>query len=401
MAISYEGNDYVVNTPTDNAYEILDYVNEKMTELGVTNKDGDIVQFKVSLTSPIWLLIFGIGYMATVLQKIMYAVGKSFSVADCSDQQVLNLAQIAGITRKDGSYSTVNLRVTASKDGDCTVTTDNYVTITYNDEDYYFYPAADVTISAGNTDTVYCIASVTGIVYGAAGVVDAFDEDITNLSSVTNLAVVPGTDVETINNLRSRILSNDRVSPLTSVITAIGNLTGVVKAGLYYNTNNSTSQTIAGHTVAPRESILFIQGTSSKIAETYYKYLFSPTTNDDSEALTSSYTADNGQVFTVNYYTAEDKNLYIKVKLNTTITAAVETTIRDAIAALSNSLSMGSEYSQAYILQCLADSIPTEYQYISGVTLGTDGETYGQYVQLAQNEIGIINNDDESIVIGV
>ena len=131
MAINYEGNDYVVQTPTDNAYDILNYINEKMVEFDIRNKAGEVVQFTISLASPIWLIIFGVGFMASVLQKIMYAVGQAFSIADCSEQQLLNLAQIAGLRRGQGGYSTVVLRVTATETGNCTVTNENTVTITY------------------------------------------------------------------------------------------------------------------------------------------------------------------------------------------------------------------------------------------------------------------------------
>ena len=90
--IELDGRSYVVNTPTENAFALLEFVNQFMVDNDVKNKRGEVVQFKISLASPIWLLIIGIGYLATVCQKIMYAVAQAFNIADCSELQVLSLA---------------------------------------------------------------------------------------------------------------------------------------------------------------------------------------------------------------------------------------------------------------------------------------------------------------------
>lgn len=401
MSFKYEGREYIVQTPTENAYDLLNYINEKMIELDVRDKNGVVVQFSISLASPIWLIIFGVGFMATVIQKIMYAVGQSFSIADCSEPQVLNLAQIAGLKRGQGGYSTVTLVVTASAEGDCVITPNNTVTIMYEGEDYVFSPVTTTTIKASNTARIRCVADKIGSVYSESGSVTEFDDVVENLDSVTNLAVEPGTNIESINALRSRILSNERISPIDTVVRALNAEIGINKANIYYNTNNISSANIAGHTVAPRSSIIFIQGASDNIAKVYYKYMFSPTTNDDNMAETQSYTAENGQTFSVSYYPAEGKNIYIKLIIERSLPSETMDLIRQSIAKLSNSLAMGSLYNQAYVLQQLYTDIPDLYKYIGGISLSADGATWSSEVELQPNQIGIIPNDEDHIVFEV
>nr|DAU58902.1 MAG TPA: Baseplate wedge protein [Caudoviricetes sp.] len=395
--IEFEGKEYIVDDPTTNAYNLLNYINEYLEENNVKNRKGELVQLKINLGSPIWLIVFGLGYMATVLQKIMYSVGQAFSIGSCSEQQVLSLAQIARVERKQGSYTVLPIRVTAGA-GVCTITPADTVTYTYNDIEYVFTPVNEVSIPAGNTDTVYFTADKTGPVYITAGDITKLDTEPVNLASVSNLGAEPGTNVETINQLRTRIQENERVTPVAAAISAINGLTGVNKCNIIYNINNVESIERAGHMVKPRCAILFVQGSSRDIAETYYSHMYAETTKDTG-SIEQSFTAENGQEFTVSYFPPDPINLYVKVILSKELKDNQLEEIRNVISSLSNSLPMGKAYTQAYMLNQISGF--ELYQYIVGLYLSFDGVDWGTRAFMGDNNIGIIQNSDQYIKVEV
>ena len=398
--INFEGREYIVDDATTNAYNLLNYINKYMADNNIKNRKGEIVQFKINLASPIWLIIFGIGYVTSVIQKMIFAVAQAFSISNCADQQVLNLAQIARIERKQGSYSTMTMRVTAG-DSECIITPEDTLTITYEDEEYIFRPITTYNISAHSTDSVVTIADKTGPVYITSDSIDKFDEAIANMESCTNLGSEPGTNIESISALRTRIQSNETVTPVSAAIAALNGLTGVTKANILYNISTTESKTVAGYTVPPRNAIVFIQGTANNLAETYFKYMYAPTVSGDS-GLTQVYKEVNNQEFTLNYFPPEAKNIYVKVHVNGIegiIATEVTDVIRNSIAKLSNSLKMGVNYTQSYIMESIA-SIP-EYSYIIGISLSSDGSNYSDYVYMNINNIGIIQNSEDFITFEV
>ena len=392
--IEFEGREYIVDDATTNAYNLLNYINEYMKSNGIKNRKGEIVQFKINLGSPIWLIIFGVGYIATVIQKLIYAVAQAFSINSCADQQVLNLAQVARVTRKTGSYSTMVMRVSASSE-DCTITTADTVTVTYNDIEYVFRPAIEYVIPKYNTDSVLLFADKVGPVYITSGSIKEFDEPIKNMLSCTNLGSEPGTGAESIAALRTRIQQNETVVPVNSVINALNGLTGVGKANMYFNTSNNETVTVAGHAVPPRSTILFVQGTSREIASTYYKYMTAPTVTEG--AIVQDFIAVNGQSFPVGYFPPETIQLYVKLYLSKNLPDDEIQSLRSAVASLSNTLPMGSDYTQAYILDSLSDN--ELFGSIIGCELSSDGSTFSNSVALGYNNIGVIQNSETYIVI--
>lgn len=398
--INFEGREYIVDDATTNAYNLLNYINKYMAENNIKNRKGEVVQFKINLASPIWLIIFGIGYITTVIQKMIFAVAQAFSIGSCADQQVLNLAQIARIERKQGSYSTMTIRVTAGDNG-CTVTPEDSVTVTYEDEEYIFRPITIYHIPAHNTDRVITIADKTGPVYITSDSINKFDDEVIDMESCTNLGSEPGTNVESISALRTRLQNNETVTPVNAAIAALNGLTGVTKANIFYNIDTTEDMAVAGYTVPPRTAIVFIQGTANNLAETYFKYMYAPTVGG-ATALTQVYKEINNQEFTLNYFPPEVKNIYVKVHtkgIEGTLTTEVTDAIRNSIAKLSNSLKMGVNYTQSYIMESIA-SIP-EYSYIIGVLLSDNGVDYSDYVYMSFNNIGIIQNSEDFITFEV
>ena len=394
--IELDGRSYVVNTPTENAFALLDYVNQFMTDNEVKNKKGEIVQFKISLASPIWLIIIGIGYIATVCQKIMYAVAQAFNIADCSDQQVLNLARIARLSRKEGSYTTVSCTATASDAGTCSITTDLEAKVTYEGTEYTFHPIYAEDIPAGSSAEIILICDVTGPVYFETGAIDHFTSNPENLESLSSSAPQPGSGLESITSLRTRLMTNEAISPLAGAIQGLNALDGISKAVVLFNSNYDSSMVLGGKTVPPKRAIIFVQGYSEKIAQEYLKYMSAETYNDGT-ARQQSFTLENGQAFEINYYTPVAVSLMVKVKVNKALTLERTEEIQKAVAGLSNSRQIGENYTTSYIIDSLNTNL--NFTEITGIEISSDGgTTWTDSTSFNEGNIGLIAASDVTIV---
>lgn len=397
--VELDGRSYVVNTPTENAFALLDYVNQFMTDNEVKNKKGEIVQFKISLASPIWLIIIGVGYMATVCQKIMYAVAQAFNIADCADQQVLNLARIARLSRKEGSYTTVSCTATAASGGTCHITTDNLIAkITYEDVEYSFHPIYAVDIPAGTSAEVILICDVTGPVYFEIGAITA--EQIENppqyLESFSSSAPQPGSGLESITSLRTRLMTNEAISPLAGANQGINALDGITKAVVLFNSNYDSSMMLGGKTVPPKRAVVFVQGYSDSIAKEYLKYM-SAETYDDGTARQQSHTLENGQQFTINYYTPVTVSLSLRVSVTKALTLEREAEIKQALVNLSNSRDIGENYTTSYIIDSLNTNL--NFTEIRGIEISSDGgTTWTDTTSFNEGNVGLIALSDIEIV---
>lgn len=384
--IELDGRSYVVNTPTENAFALLEFVNQFMVDNDVKNKKGDVVQFKISLASPIWLLIIGIGYLASVCQKIMYSVAQAFNIADCSEQQVLSLAKIARLSRKEGSYTTVVCTATASG-GSCEITTDLEAEVEYESVTYKFHPIYNVTIPDGDSAEVILICNVTGPVYFEAGAITGFTTEVENLDSFVSSAPQPGSGMESISSLRTRLMTNEAISPMTGAIQGINALDGVTKATVLFNPNYDSSMVLGGKTVPPKKAVVFVQGYSENIAQEYYRHMAAQTYNDGT-AQSQSATLSNGQSFQLFYYSPVSVNLYVKVKVVSPLTAERELEIKHAVQNLSNSREIGENYTSAYLIDRLDTTL--NFPEVTGIELSTDGTNWSDTTSFNEGNIGLI-----------
>lgn len=385
--IELDGRSYVVNTPTDNAFALLDYVNQFMVDNDVKNRKGELVQFKISLASPIWLLIIGIGYLATVCQRIMYAVAQAFNIADCSDQQLLNLAKIARLSRKEGSYTTIVCTVTAAAGGPCEINTSLEAKATYEGTEYTFNPIYNETIPAGTSAEVILICTVTGPVYVAAGTITGFVSNPDYFESMTSSASQPGSGLESISSLRTRLMTNEAISPLMGAIQGINALDGVTKAVVLFNPNYDSSMVLGGKTVPPKRAIIFVQGYSDKIAQEYYKYMSAETYNDGT-ARQQVFVMENEQSFSLNYYAPVAVDLYVRVSVNQALTLERSAEIKAAVANLSNTRAIGVNYTASYIIDTLNTNL--NFPEITGVEISTDGTTWTDTTAFNEGNIGLL-----------
>ena len=279
MAFDINGESWEPQTATEHADAIITEINRLLQENEIRDKDGNIVQLNKNFSNALYLLTLGNGQrFADNDAKLSQAIN-SFNIELCDDQQIENLLPIAAITRNPGSYSTLQILVTASEDGQCVVPAGArlpYGTVN-------FVVQNETVISAGSSATIETVCDTLGPVVVLTGEVTEFENEIANLESVTNpTSSVPGVAPETTNALRRRLINADTIKySLDGCKRALEELTGITHARVYFNYNTSETMELAGGVeVDPRTAYIVVLGSSDKIAETYAEYMSAPTQND-------------------------------------------------------------------------------------------------------------------------
>lgn len=392
-----DGLEYTVNTTTDNALNLLNYINQYCIDKGLKDSDGNTLQFVVNITSPIWLIILGLGYMFNIFQRLVYACGLSFNISSCPDTQVLNLMEIAGTNYLSGTATIVTAHVTAGSGGPCSIVKADSITYKYEGVDVIFHPVYDVTIPTSTSANVIMQAEVIGAMYIPANAFTTFDTIPTNFASMTSLNSLPGSVAETTAEARVRLQKGiNATSGLDACITALRALPGIQTVNLFFNTNLTTPLVIPGMTIPPRCCGMIVQGYSEDIAKTYFDYLDVPCVDGD---VTQNYVTQAGQSIPITYDLPAQIALYVKVNVRIPDNYIVPEGYQDAIKALllpaSSSLLIGENYTQMYLLNYLTPFSVTGMSII-GVLVSTDGISFADTTNIQKNQICSITATDIS-----
>jgi len=279
MAFEIDGETWQPQTAVEHADHIIDEINRLLQENNIQDASGNVIQLNKNFSNALYLLTLGDGQrFADNDAKLSKAIN-SFNIELCDDAQIENLLPIAAITRNPGSYSTLQIVVTASADGQCVVPAG--ARLPY--EDVNFVVPTETVISAGSSAVIETVCDTLGPVVVLTGEVTAFENEIANLESVINpTSSVPGIAPETTNALRRRLINADTIKySLDGCKRALEELTGINHARIYFNYNVGEPLELAGGVeVDPRTAYIVVLGSSDKIAETYAEYMSAPTQND-------------------------------------------------------------------------------------------------------------------------
>ena len=279
MAFEIDGETWQPQTATEHADHIIDEINRLLQENNIQDASGNVIQLNKNFSNALYLLTLGDGQrFADNDAKLSKAIN-SFNIELCDDAQIENLLPIAAITRNPGSYSTLQIVVTASADGQCVVPAG--ARLPY--EDVNFVVPTETVISAGSSAVIETVCDTLGPVVVLTGEVTAFENEIANMESVINpTSSVPGIAPETTNALRRRLINADTIKySLDGCKRALEELTGINHARIYFNYNVGEPLELAGGVeVDPRTAYIVVLGSSDKIAETYAEYMSAPTQND-------------------------------------------------------------------------------------------------------------------------
>lgn len=381
--IELDGIQYNVRTPRENTQDMLAYVNKYCQDNDIRNSEGELVQIEDNYANPLYELLHGFGYMSSTIQKLLYNAACSLNLARASDRQLMNIAEIAHVQRKKATKTTIPVMIYSSLVTDpnaqpCVITTALSVTYVIGGTTLVFHPAYDATIPVGSSLYTLLICETIGSYSIPADAITSFDTNPEGFRTMVSSASVPGQDEESIADLRLRIQERSiSTTQLDRAADAISQLDGVSLCNIYFNYSNVNDVIIGGITVPPRQALLFVQGFSNDIAKTFYNYLCCNTAGSDyTYAVEQDYITHTGQALPVYIIPPTVVYLHFIVHVGTTILDTTKQGIKDAICALSSSLTIGQNVTSTMVINKIQESYP-EIQ-LQGVEISLTGET-GDY----------------------
>ena len=384
--VELDGVEYKTQTVTENAYDLVQYINNYCSDNEIKNVKGETIYIDANPANPLYMIVFGLAYLISILQKLIYNVGCAFNFNASSDRQLLNLAQIANVKRNAATKTTISCIVYAGSSS-CTITTDLAVTLSIDGEAEVFHPSFEITIPANEASKVILVAEDYGAFNVDAGAITEFDTTVENLDSIVSSASIPGQDEETIASLRKRLQSRTtKSSIIDKAAEAISALEGVSLCNIFFNYSTTSSTIISGIEIAPRTALLLVQGYNNDIAKTYFSHLSCLTAGGDSpRALTQTYETAAHQQIPVYIISPNTVPLYIRVYINNTLSTSVQESLRKTLVGLSASLSIGQDISTADILNLLLSDYPD--LDIENVEVSLDGSSFTYKATPSQDEL--------------
>ena len=279
MSFKINGETWQPKTAVEHADQIIDKINQLLQENNIVDKDGNIVQLKKNYGNALYLLALGDGERFADNDAALSKAINSFNIELADDQQIENLLPIAAITRNPGSYSTLQVVVTASEDGQAVIPAGARLPF----ENVNFVTQSETIISAGSSAVINTVCDTLGPVVVLTGEVTAFENEIANVESVENpTSSVPGVAPETTDALRKRLINGNTIKyTLDGCKRALEELTGISHARVYFNPDITEVKELPGGVdLDPRTAYIVVLGSSDKIADTYAEYMNAPTQND-------------------------------------------------------------------------------------------------------------------------
>lgn len=360
-----DGLEYDVKTPEENTDDLITFINEHCASADIRNSLGEVIHIEDNEANPFYQLCFGLSYLTTVMQKLIYNAGCGMSVAESSPRQLLNIADIAGIHRSQPTRTVIHGVVYATEDpalGDhCDITQSMSATIVVSGQEIIFHPAFDVTIPLGESRSIVLIAEQYGSYNIAANTITAFDDPVTGFGSMTTGDSTPGQEEETIAALRERI--QRRVVEGTQVeraATAIQNLEGVSMCNIFFNYNPNTPASVAygdsSISVPARQALIMVQGWNNDIAKVFYRYMLCPTTQTSVEGeQVLTYTTKSGQDLSVYVIPPKQMPLYVRVYIDDVLSYEQSDGIKEVICTLAGRLIIGQTVTSVNITELVKE----------------------------------------------
>lgn len=401
--IELDGIEYSLNTPEENCNDALSFINNYCAEHGAMNSKGEVIYVEPNTTNPLYIILYGLSYLVTIIQKLIYSVGASISIPHSSDNQLLNLADIANVRRRAPTKTTIKAFVTSNLPGEdainCVITPVLSVTIATAEQDVVFHPATDYVIPPGEGRNITLIAEQEGSFAISAGSFSLFDTPVEGLRSIVASASEPGKDRETIAELRARI--QRRASNGTQIdraAEAIYQLDGVNNCNIYFNYSPTTPEVIGSGThmmtVEPRKALVLVQGYSSEIAKTYFNHLLC-----ESQQVTDSevqyYVTKAGQQLPVYVTPPAQVRILIRLYLGEDAGYDQSLALKDTLLRLEGKITIGQDITAALVISQLREAYPT--LSIIGAEVALEDGNFSFKTEIQQNEIAVFNTVDITI----
>ena len=393
--IELDGIEYRQQTASENAADMIAYNNNYCTTNDIKDTDGNVLQIDSNTANPLYQLYLALGYKETELQTLLYNLGQSYSIPSSSDNQLLNLAEVAGIHRHSAIHTTIIATISAINSATCTIATSLTATIAVGDATLIFSPAAEITLSAGETRSVILVADITGSYSIEANSITTFDTTPDGFASMTTAASVPGKDIETTATMRMRLQNRQNTTSFVDRCQkAILDLEGIAACNIYFNYNYTSSVTINDITIPARMAAVFVQGYNDDLGKTYFRYMNAETVAGTLPAIPVVF--NNNQTIDFNYIAPTITPLYVRVYMPSQLSASQIEEIQTAVKTLASTVNMGSKVYSNQILDAIQES--TDYTLI-GAEVSLDDSTWGMQVAPSANQLLSFITDNIEVII--
>lgn len=402
-----DGLEYTIKTPEENVSDVIAFINDYCANKGIKNSVGEIINIDVNESNPLYMMVYGLSYLTTVLQKLIYSAGCSLSVSESSERQLLNIADIAGVVRSAATRTIIQGTVYAMEQDvgavDCVITRELSATVSSGTYNLVFHPAFDVTVPIGEARQIVLISEDYGAYNISEGTITQFDNIVPGFRKMVTKASTPGQEQESIPSLRARIQRRSvEGTQADRAAEAIQSLDGVALCSVYFNESPTNPQTIGsrGLVVPPRQALLMVQGYSDNIAKTFFAHMMCKTAGEtypvNVGAYRQDYTTRAGQTLPVWVVPPEQVYIYIKVYIYETLTYAQIDSIKDAVCSLASNLTIGQTVTSKMITDVVTAACPD--LTVQGADVSKNGTTYSFNAMPNSDEVFIFSLDNISVV---
>jgi len=394
--IQLDGIEYRQQTPSENASDMITYINNYCLTNDIKDSDGNVLQIDTNVANPLYQLYLAAGYKETEIQTLLYNLGQSYSIASSSDAQLLNLAEIAGIHRHNAIHTTIVATIYANETESCTIATSLTATVSVGDATLVFSPSAEVILAAGEAKAIILVADISGAYNIEANSITSFDTNPTGFEQMITAASVPGSDVETITSMRMRLQSRvNTTSFVDRCRDAILDLEGVAACNIYFNYSYTQSIVINNITIPARMAAVFVQGYNADLGRTYFRYMNAETVVGDAPPMPVVF--KNNQTIDFNYITPTITPIYIRVYVPSQLSVEQIAEIQEAVKTLASITKMGTNVYSNQIL----DAIQTNTSYtLIGAEISLDNSTWGIKVTPTANQLLSYLSSNIEVLIG-
>lgn len=380
-----DGIEYEVKTPEENVTDLVAFINSYCAAKGIKNSQGETIYIDANETNPLFMVEYANAYLATVLQKLIYSAACAISVPEASEQQLLNIADIAGVVRNAATKTTIigTVYANTADEGavDCVISRNLTAVVSSGSYQLRFHPAFDITIPINESRQIVLICEDYGSYNISENTITSFEEVVPGFRMMTTLAAIPGQDREPISSLRARIQRRSvEGTQADRAAEAIQSLDGVALCNIYFNESPSTPQTVGARAlvVPPRQALLMIQGYSDEIAKTFFAHMICKTAGENYPssvgAYSQNYITHAGQVMPVWIVPPDQVPVYIKIYIYETLTYAQVNGIKDVISSLSSSITIGQSITSKMVTDIVSVNYPD--LTIQGADISSNGQNY-------------------------
>lgn len=391
--MNYDPNS--VTSVEDNASDYVDKVNNYLAQYGVTDKDGNPAQLAKLAGSPMWLFALAYGQNEVEWQERLRNAYNAISIENCLDNQVENLAIIAGVVRKEGSVPFVVLRVTNTSGQSIAINSTNTIAtdqLTQNE----WYSGQNYELTSNETADIvfYCRQREVFVPKDISFTLHNIESSWADISASSVSASKVLEKPETVAQLRNRIIQRkDRYDMISQAQTAIEGLDGVSKCSIWFNPDQLNEITLPGDITLPaRTAYICIQGydVENLIARTFYSYAIVNTLQTSTSLV--SQTLIGSSYSSVYYDQCRSVLVYIKVTVKPILgDTTYQKRIVDTLTTYSGTLKVGENLTTQLVCEWLGNL--DEYCSIITATVGFNNMANNNITNIDANEVIVFTED--------